>query len=308
MSDKVITYEEYQARKVISKAAKGKVTPTPNKGPEPMDSDFYVASVAKVKPKKEPKYYDFEAQGTSSKKTNNTYGYGSYNDFDRGYAKTPVYTARCYTTHKPLRIITPTDGKEYLIYGGSCSDPVVKDADIYVGFEYGMKSSTNAYPWSGGASFTFHIQDGSVPSSLEDAKKLISYLAENLIAGKKVHIGCIGGHGRTGTILAALVTYMTGNKNSIEYVRTHYCQKAVESITQINWLNKHFDIEKAKPSKDYSAIGTSTKAWGSTPAGKGSGVSKNYSQLQASKEVGSTGYTLFETVKPVRVKGSIWGF
>ena len=309
MSDKVITYEEYQARKVISKAAKGTVAADRKNGPAPMDSDFYVASVAKVKPKKEPKYYDFETQGTSSKKANNsTYGYGSYNDFDRGFAKTPVYTARCYTSHKPLRIITPTDGKEYLIYGGSCTDPLIKDADIYVGFERGIKESPLAYPWSGGASFTFPIQDGSVPTSLEETKNLLKYLSDNLIAGKKIHIGCIGGHGRTGTILAALVTYMTGNKNSIEYVRTHYCPKVVESITQVNWLNKHFDIEKAKPSKDYSAIGANTKAWGGTTSVKSAGVSKNYSQLQASKEVGSTGYTLFETVKPVRVKGSIWGF
>lgn len=312
---KVIGWDEYQAKKAIEKASKGIEKPLST------DNDFYVAKATT------PKFYDVADVNSPSKRdsqsgssmaakvTNsvrNSYGSygGSFDNYDsaysKSYSKTPVITTRCFHSHKPLKIVVKD--KEYLIYGGSCSEPVVKDADIYVGFELGMKSSPKAYPWSGGASFTFHIQDGSVPTSVEDTKHLLKYLSDNLIEGKKIHIGCIGGHGRTGTILAALVTYMTGNKDSIEYVRTNYCEKAVESITQVNWLNKHFGIEKAKPSKDYMGLGASN-TFGSLSKTKGvSKGGKTYSEMNVSKEVASAGYTLFETVKPVKVKGSIWGF
>ena len=212
-----------------------------------------------------------------------------------------VTTPRCYVSHKPLKI------GEYLIYGGSCSAPAVVDADIYVGFEHGMKQSPKSYPWVDGASFSFLIVDGNVPTSIEDTMQLLEFLASSLKAGKKVHLGCIGGHGRTGTILSALVCYMTGNKNATEYVRTNYCEKAVESVTQINWLYKNFGIEKVKPSKIYgTTAGQGSFGFG----GKGTaGVSKNYSEMSPTRSAASNGsYVFFETIKPVRVKGNIFGF
>lgn len=201
---------------------------------------------------------------------------------------------KCCETHKPLKIIV--DGKEYLIYGGSCSAPIIHDADIYIGFEKYMYETKQSYPWNGGASFCFYIQDRGVPTSIEDTKNLLVYLATNLINGKKIHIGCIGGHGRTGTILAALVTYMTGNVDSIEYVRANYCAKAVESQLQIEWLHSNFGITKSKALKlDYI---TPVKSSGSTFKGFASNK----------KEVGSKGFYLLDTVRPVKVKGSVWGF
>jgi hypothetical protein len=319
--DKVISWAEYQSRKAISKAAVTVRQPHIEADvPMSTNNDFYVPSAGSTNPKKEPKYYDFEDSGTSrasksgkalgtavttavKKSYDGTYGYGNYDNYQKGVAKPALAVyERCFHNHKPLKI-TVAD-KDYFIYGGSCSDPVVKDADIYVGFERFMKDSTQSYPWSSGASFTFPIVDGNVPTSVDDTKMLLKYLADNLAAGKKIHIGCIGGHGRTGTILAALVTYMTGNKDSIEYVRKNYCEKAVETTTQIQWLNKHWGIEKATPSKGHY---TSTHM-GLGAIGKTAGVSKSYTPRSAAKEGGSVGYHLFETVKPVKVKGSVWGF
>jgi hypothetical protein len=240
-------------------------------------------------------------------KSKNSYSRGGNLDFwqsgtgsGKG-AATYSTQPRCYTTHKPMPI------GEYLIYGGSCSTPMVKDADIYVGFERGMQESTKSYPWVEGDSFYFPIVDGNVPTSLEDTMLLLEYLADNLKAGKKIHIGCIGGHGRTGTILAALVHQMTGNKDAIAYVRANYCEKAVESTTQINWLHKHFGINKATPSKSGGAYG-GQGAFGF--AGKGSaGVSKTYNDMYSEKSTASNaGYVFVETVKPVRVKGNVFGF
>jgi hypothetical protein len=49
----------------------------------------------------------------------------------------------------------------------------------------------------------------------------------------KLEIGCYGGHGRTGTVLAGLLVYngMDGH-DAIKEVRTRYCDRAIESKSQ----------------------------------------------------------------------------
>lgn len=164
----------------------------------------------------------------------------------RGVGKSTTFR-RCYEDHKPLTI------GDHKIYGGSCARPIVKDADIYVGFDHSMSFTGGNYPWEEGAEFLYPITDMAAPKDAASFKKLIEYLATNLEGGKKIHIGCIGGHGRTGTVLAALVAHMTGEKDATAYVRKHYCKKAVESKSQIAFLKKHYGITPAKPTKDYSA-------------------------------------------------------
>lgn len=189
------------------------------------------------------------------------------------------YVKRCYETHPPLPI--KAGDKEYLIYGGSCGYPIVEDADIYVGFDYSMKKSPMAYPWEEGESFQYLIQDMHAPSDPVSFKHLISWLADQLVAGKKVHLGCIGGHGRTGLVLAALVTFMTGEKDSITYVRKNYCVKAVESASQVRFLHQHFGIVEVVGHKDqgnvfdFDAKGTDTGRW--------SGAKSNHAAKPISK-------------------------
>lgn len=51
--------------------------------------------------------------------------------------------------------------------------------------------------------------------------------------GERVEVGCLGGHGRTGTALACLAV-LTGTPPSeaVAWVRTTYCHKAVETEEQ----------------------------------------------------------------------------
>lgn len=165
---------------------------------------------------------------------------------DYARSREPVIIApRCYETHPPLPI------GEFVIYGGSCIKPIITDADVYVGFDRGMKLDVpQSLPWNPGEAFLFQIPDMGVPGSVDDAIKLVDYLAMNLSSKRKVHVGCIGGHGRTGMILAALVKVMTGEKDAISYVRKHYCVKAVESKPQVQWLAKHFGIAEVKGHKE----------------------------------------------------------
>jgi hypothetical protein len=52
-------------------------------------------------------------------------------------------------------------------------------------------------------------------------------------SGDRVEIGCLGGHGRTGSALACLAV-MTGTRSdgAVDWVRAHYCPDAVETDEQ----------------------------------------------------------------------------
>ena len=150
----------------------------------------------------------------------------------------------CYHKHPPLKM----PGTELVIYGGSCLSPIIKDADIYIGFDESMKFTKRSYPWNAGEEFLFAIRDMSVPDSPTQFGKLVDWTKAQLEAGKKVHCGCLGGHGRTGTFLAALVSRF-GEKDAVTYVRKNYCKKAVESSKQIAFLKEHFGVLGAEPTK-----------------------------------------------------------
>jgi hypothetical protein len=156
----------------------------------------------------------------------------------------PVGThGRCYESHPPI------DVGGHMVYGGSCIQPLITNADIYLGFDYGMSHHKQQWPWEPGESVLFPIQDMGVPSSLASFKKMLEWTSLQLSANKLIHMGCIGGHGRTGMVLAALVTIMTGERDSVSYVRKSYCKKAVESTAQMEYLFTHFGITKVEPAK-----------------------------------------------------------
>lgn len=178
-----------------------------------------------------------------------TFG-GSVVDFGAyGYSKSSKasFGPSCYESHPALKL----PGTELVIFGGSCINPKVKDADVYIGFDAGMKFTERHWPWKKGAEVLFKIKDMGTPSKPDDFKKLVSWTKKQMEDGRKVHCGCIGGHGRTGMFLAALVSEF-GEKDAISYVREHYCQKAVESSEQVEFLGEHFGIKAVKATKQYS--------------------------------------------------------
>jgi protein-tyrosine phosphatase len=166
---------------------------------------------------------------------------------------------KCYENHKPLPL---KDG--LVVHGGSCAHPTVTDADIYVGLDYSIAKVDKAYPWVDGESFLFHIPDMGVPANPEQFKQLIIWLAAMITEGKKVHIGCIGGHGRTGMVLSALVKTMLEKEDAITYVRENYCTKAVESVAQVKFLHTHFGIKEVASTKTglYGGVHSSAKPTG----------------------------------------------
>lgn len=164
---------------------------------------------------------------------------------------------RCYHTH-PAYEIEPG----VMIYGGSCISPAVKDADVYIGFDAGMPATPISFPWNPGDEIYFKVTDRDVPQNMEQFQQLLVWTAAQLRAGRKVHAGCIGGHGRTGTFFAALRMHLTGDVNAVEHVRANYCKKAVESTKQVDWLHEHFGMNKAQPTDHQRQFQTPAASYG----------------------------------------------
>lgn len=185
-------------------------------------------------------------------KSYGTSGYtGTFEGFDSGWEKSKKSTGgykSCYHTHPKLEVGGGT------LYGGSCISPIISDADIYIGLDSGMRIQ-EYLPWEREVQqILYPIIDMNVPSDPKTFAKLVEYVCNQLQAGKHVHAGCIGGHGRTGTLFAAIYSVINSDKDATTTVRKLYCKKVVESSAQINFLFKHFGINKVEATKE--SVGT----------------------------------------------------
>ena len=77
--------------------------------------------------------------------------------------------------------------------------------------------------------------DFGTPNSLRVFIELVEWSLIQMKSGKKLGVGCMGGHGRTGVFLTALLlaagTFKTGGE-ATAYLRKAYCKEAVESMSQ----------------------------------------------------------------------------
>lgn len=149
-----------------------------------------------------------------------------------------VKPMRCYMEHQPLSL-----GGDRFILGGCCIDHDHLEADVYVGLDDAMIGDPSLYPWSDKEGVLFHIPDMKTPDNFEEFDNMINWIQDQINDGKTVHVGCLGGHGRTGMVLSALVYKMLGIEDAITYVRENYCEEVVETSAQAKWLNTHYGIK-----------------------------------------------------------------
>ncbi len=178
-------------------------------------------------------------------------------DTDDGNSSKPTvlkstYTP-CYRSHPVLDL-----GEGLSIRGGSCKNPTVKDFDIYIGFDWSMDFTSRQFPWNIGEELLFEVTDQSVPKDVEEYKVLVDWTIKQLKDGRRVHAGCIGGHGRTGMFFAALVARLGTSDDAIAYVSENYCEEAVESKSQVKFLVKVFGTKTAKTTSKYAQVTTSS--------------------------------------------------
>lgn len=110
--------------------------------------------------------------------------------------------------------------------------------------------------------------DRGVPA-YNKVQMLLDYLNPLLDKGKRVEIACFGGHGRTGTLAAALMisrnqSKKLDTKGVISYIREVYCKQAIESYEQEKYLyllNGELPPEQPKSKVVYNS-GTKKKDTG----------------------------------------------
>lgn len=170
----------------------------------------------------------------------------SYFD-DEAFSDTSIVIARCYESHPVLKV-----GKGKLI-GGNASLPILKTADVYVSLQSGSTCGFASDPWEDQAvvEVRYTIQDMHAPANVPRFKRMVTWIGNQLQQGKTVHVGCIGGHGRTGVVFSAVVAEVLKKKDAIQYVRKHYCKKAVESKSQVEFLMKHYGVTETTPTKGH---------------------------------------------------------
>lgn len=79
--------------------------------------------------------------------------------------------------------------------------------------------------------------DFGLPADAETAARQIVAAFSRAKNGERVEIGCIGGLGRTGTVLAcmAILTGVPANE-AVDWVRANYDSRAVETPEQAEWV------------------------------------------------------------------------
>ena len=93
---------------------------------------------------------------------------------------------------------------------------------------------------------------GVLPRDLLD--RTVQDILARARAGERVALGCVGGHGRTGYVAAALLGVADPSRDPIATVRTQYCPHAVESEAQITHLAEYLardDLRQHAPAKTW---------------------------------------------------------
>jgi hypothetical protein len=73
---------------------------------------------------------------------------------------------------------------------------------------------------------------------IPEFKELLDWAGVQVASGQKLMVGCVGGHGRTGTVLAGLAIRLgMPAKKAIEFIRKEYCNRAIETKEQEKLLH-----------------------------------------------------------------------
>lgn len=94
----------------------------------------------------------------------------------------------------------------------------------------------------------YPMTDGSDPDNLREFCRAGEWVLDSLRQGKTVDVGCIGGHGRTGTMLATiLVLQGVSGREAVERVWDSYCREAIETQRQVNFVLRVANIRAGRP-------------------------------------------------------------
>ena len=81
--------------------------------------------------------------------------------------------------------------------------------------------------------------DFGVPVNAPQAIFMMKSAFNRARGGLRIELGCIGGHGRTGTALACMAIFSgLSPSDAVEWVRSNYCTQAIEILEQEAFVNE----------------------------------------------------------------------
>ena len=109
---------------------------------------------------------------------------------------------------------------------------------------------------------------------------------------EKVQIGCIGGHGRTGTILGCMAIIGSDGQmtaeDAIKFTRSEYCHKAIETDLQewmIEYAKWYWFADKGTPCPERPVVAVAKKPVATKTKGGGScSVESHFGMILAGKQ------------------------
>lgn len=134
---------------------------------------------------------------------------------------------RAFETHRHLSPVVLPDGTQLTAASFDRAAPYSRTRDP----DYGLYLDSRWQPpWDHGY---VDWPDFGVPANTEVVVEALRAVLQRARSGQDVEVGCIGGHGRTGTALACLAVLAGHPANdAIAWVRSAYCAKAVETPEQ----------------------------------------------------------------------------
>lgn len=150
-----------------------------------------------------------------------------YTDYEPAKCTDPDHRHQPFEVHRHRSVVVLPDSTEIAAVSFDATDPYARDQPP----DYGLYLDDRWQPpWPHD-----HLDwpDFGVP---DDATQVVPALRSMLArarAGERVEVGCLGGHGRTGTALACLAI-LSGHPpgEAVAWVRANYCVEAVETTEQ----------------------------------------------------------------------------
>lgn len=134
------------------------------------------------------------------------------------------------------------------------NEKILTESGCTAFFPLATDAFMSASQWEGGYVVGHPMPDygcWSVTFLKKQAERICKWVDD----GHKVIVACTGGHGRTGTVLAACALHWNiGSvmEDPVDWIRSVYCEEAVESIKQENVLYRIAGLPLKEEKKVYS--------------------------------------------------------
>lgn len=174
----------------------------------------------------------------------------------------PVHDHQRHQVHRHRSPIALPDGTEVVAASFDPLDSYGRDHQP----DYGLYLDRRWQPpWPHGR---LDWPDFGVPADQTHMITALKSVQDRARSGQRVEIGCVGGHGRTGTVLACLAILSDHPPaDAVAWVRDHYCEHAVETPEQVALIDRlHQTPLGIGEAPAWAAVTAITRGRGRTPS------------------------------------------